>query len=112
MKSQKNKLLNAKEQYRQNAKQWVANEEPPSSKTSEEEFTKTDGNTTSYSMNGINANARTRVEQDFDLVLMNLKLKSLGQPYDELLMVTDSRYKNYKANEDCIILKVGLLFRK
>ena len=27
-------------------------------------------------------------------------------------MITDSRYKNYKANEDCIILKDGLLFRK
>ena len=27
-------------------------------------------------------------------------------------MITDSRYKNYKANEDRIILKDGLLFRK
>ena len=27
-------------------------------------------------------------------------------------MMTDSRYKNYKANEDRIILKDGLLFRK
>ena len=26
--------------------------------------------------------------------------------------MTDSRYKNYKANEDRIILKDGLLFRK
>ena len=26
-------------------------------------------------------------------------------------MITDSRYKNYKANEDRIILKAGLLFR-
>ena len=29
-----------------------------------------------------------------------------------VLMITDSRYKNYKANEDCMILKDGLLFRK
>ena len=63
-------------------------------------------------MNGIKANARIRVEQDADLVLKNMKLKILGQPYDEVLMVTDSRYKNYKANEDRIILKDGLLFRK
>ena len=35
-----------------------------------------------------------------------------GQPYDEVLMTTDSRYKNYKANEDRIIVKDGLLFRK
>ena len=27
-------------------------------------------------------------------------------------MITDSRYKNYKANEDSIVLKDGLLFRK
>ena len=41
-----------------------------------------------------------------------MKLKILGQPYDEVLIMTDSRYKNYKANEDRIILKDGLLFRK
>ena len=45
-------------------------------------------------------------------MLKNMKLKILGQPYDEVFMITDSRYKNYKANEDCIILKDGLLFRK
>ena len=63
-------------------------------------------------MNGIKANARIRVEQDVDLVLKNLKLKILGQPFDEVLLMTDSRYKNYKANEDRIILKDGLLYRK
>ena len=41
-----------------------------------------------------------------------MKLKILGQPYDEVLILTDSRYKNYKANEDRIILKDGLLYRK
>ena len=41
-----------------------------------------------------------------------MKLKLLGQPYDEVLMITDSRYKNHKANEDRIILKDGLLLRK
>ena len=66
-------------------------------------------------MNGIKANARIRVEQDVDLVLKNMKLKILGQPYDEVLITTDSRYKYYKANEDRIILKdvlFSLLFRK
>ena len=42
----------------------------------------------------------------------NMKLKILGQPHDEVLMMTDSRYKNYKANEDRIFLKDGLFFRK
>ena len=45
-------------------------------------------------------------------MLKNIKLKILGQPYDEVLIMTDSRYKHYKANEDRIILKDGLLFRK
>ena len=104
--------LQRKEQTKQNAKQWAANKESTALKTSMKEFTKIDGNTTSYSMNGIKANATIRVEQDVDLVLKNMKLKILGQSHDEVLMMTDSRYKNYKANENRIILKDGLLFRK
>ena len=104
--------LERKEQSRQNAKQWAANEESPALRTSMKEFTKIDGNTTSYSFNGIKANARIRVEQDIDLVLKNMKLTILGNPYDEVLEMTDSRYKNYKANDDRINLKDGLLIRK
>ena len=104
--------LERKERSRQNAKQWAANEDSPALKTSVKGFTKIDGNTTSYSMTGIKAHARIRVEQGVDLVLKNMKLKILGQPYDEVLIVTDSQYKNYKANEDRIILKDGLLYRK
>ena len=63
-------------------------------------------------MNRIKANARIRVEQDDDLVSKNKKLKILGQPHDEVLMTTDSRYKHYKAIEDSKIFKDGLLFRK
>ena len=76
------------------------------------EFTKIDANTTSHSINGIKASARIRVEQDADLVLKNLKLKKLGQPHDDVLLATDRRFKHYKANEDRINLKDGLLFRK
>ena len=60
-------------------------------------------------MNGIKGNARKQVEQDVDPVLKNMQLKMLGQPHDEVSMMTDSRYKNYKANEDRIILKERLL---
>ena len=67
------------------------NEESSVLETSVKEFTKIDGNTTSFSMNGIKTNARIRVEQDVDLVLKNMKLKILGQPHDEVLMMTDSR---------------------
>ena len=81
-------------------------------KPSIKEFTKIVGNTTSYSLHGIKANARIRVEQDTDLVLKNLKLKILGQPHDDVLLATDRRFEHYKASEDRIILKDGLLFRK
>ena len=111
-KESEQQTLERKQQSRHNAKQWAANEGLPTLKTSVKEFTKIDGNTASYSMTGIKAHARIRVEQDVDLVLKNMKLKILGQPYDEMLIMTDSRYKNYKANEDRIILKDGLLFRK
>ena len=89
--------LERKERSKQNAKQWAANEESPVLKTSMKEFTKIDGNTTSYSMNGIKANARKRVEKDVDLVLKNMKLKILGQPYDEVLTIADSRYKKLQS---------------
>ena len=104
--------LERKEKSKQNEKQWAANEESPVLKTSVEEFSKIDGNTTWYSMNGIKANAKIRVEQDVDLVLKNTKANILDQPHDEVLMMTNSGYKNYKANEDRIFLKDGLLFRK
>ena len=112
LKNQKNRPFEREKQSRQNAKQWAVHDESPALKTSVKEFTKIDRNTTSYSMKSIKANARTRVEQDVDLVLKIMKLKILGQSYVEVLMITDSRYKNYKANEDRIILKDGLLFRK
>ena len=111
-KKSEEQTLERKEQSQQNAKQWAAKEKLPALKTSVKEFTKIDGNTTSYSMNGIKANARIRVKQDVDFVLKNMKLKILGQLYDEVLIMTDSRYKNYKANEDRIVLKDGLLFMK
>ena len=105
-------ILQRKEQSQKNAAEWVVNQELSSLKPSIKEFTKIDGNTTSYSISGIKASVRIRVEQDADLVLKNLKLKILGQPHDDVLLATDRRYKHYKANEDRIILKDGLLFRK
>ena len=105
-------ILQRKNQSHKKAAEWVVNQEPTSIKPSMKEFTKMDGNTTSYSIHGIKANARIRVKQDADLVLKNLKLKIPGQPYDDVLLTTGSRFKHYKANEDRIILKDGLLFRK
>ena len=105
-------ILQSNEQSQKNAAEWVTNQELSSLKPSIKEFTKIDGNTTSYSINGIKASAGIRVEQDADLVLRNLKLKILGQPHDDVLLATDRQYKHYKANEDRSILKDGILFRK
>ena len=105
-------ILQRKEQSPKKAAEWVVNQEPPSMKPSIKEFTKIDGNTTSYSINGIKATARIRVKQDADLVLNNLKLKLLSQLHDDVPLATDRRFKHYKANEGRIILKDGLLFRK
>ena len=119
-------ILHRKKQSCEKTAEYVANQEPSSVKPSRKEFTKIDGNTTSYSLHGIilrnhtkdchvyrfNKNARIRVEQDADLVLKNLKLKILGHPHDDVLLTTDRRFKHYKANEDRIILKDRLLFRK
>ena len=104
--------LQRKKQFQKKAAEWVVKQELSLMKPSIKEFTKIDGNTTSYSINGIKASARIRVEQDADLVLKNLKLKILGQPHDDVLLATDRRFKHYKANEDRIILTDGLLFRK
>ena len=72
-------ILKRKEQSQKKAAEWVVNQEPFSIKPSITEFRKIDANTTSYSIHGIKPNARIRVEQDSDLVLKNLKLKTLGQ---------------------------------
>ena len=71
-------FLQRKEQSQKKAAEWEVNQEPYSMKPGIKEFTKIDGNTTSYSINGIIANALIRVQQDADLVLKNLKLKILG----------------------------------
>ena len=51
-------ILQKKEQSQKNAEEWVTNQELSSLKPSIKEFTKIDGNTTSYSINGIKASAR------------------------------------------------------
>ena len=105
-------ILQRKEQSLEKAAEWLINQEPSSMKPSIKEFTKIDGNTTAYSIHGIKADARIRVERDADVVLKKLKLKILGQPYEDVIMTIVSRFTHYKANEDRIILKDGLLLRK
>ena len=54
-------ILQRKQQSQQKAAEWVVNQEPSSMKPSIKEFTKIDGNTTSYYINGNKASSRIRV---------------------------------------------------
>ena len=72
--------LERKENSRKRVTERAAHEEPSSMKPRIKEFTKIDGNTTSFSIDGTKANARIRVDQDVELVLKNLKIKALVQP--------------------------------
>ena len=87
-------ILKRKEQSRERATDWVVIKVPSSSRPSIKEFTRIDGNPTSYSINGIIANARIRTEQDADLVLKNLKLEKLGQTHDKVILTTDTKFKH------------------
>ena len=87
--SEVDQTLQRKEQSLQNTMEWVADKEASKSSTSVKQISKINGNATSYTMNGVKANARIRVEQNVDLVLKNLKLKILGQPYEEVLLTRD-----------------------
>ena len=96
---------------RQEAKKWEANDEISTMRSNVKIFTVINGNTTLLSMFEIKDNARIREEQDNDLVLKNLKLNILGQPFEEVLLTTERQYKHYKTNEERIILKSGLHLR-
>ena len=88
-------ILQRKEHSRQKAAEWVVNREPPPMRPSIKQITMIDGNTTSYSLHGIEANATIRVEQDADLVLKNLNFKILGQAHDDVRLTTDRQFKHY-----------------
>ena len=83
-----------KKQIRRNARQWEENEEPSSFRTSVKEFTKIDGDTTSFSLNGIEAKAGRQLLQDVDFVL---------------IQIHDTNFT--KQLKTAIFLKDGLLFR-
>ena len=90
--------------------EWITKGEPSSRKPSIKEFTKNDRNTTSY-MNGINTSARIWVEQINDLLLQNSKLKTLSQPHVEVLLTKGRQFEQYKALEDRLAVKDGLVSR-
>ena len=87
------------------ANRCVACEEELSSVKPSVESIQKDRKTRSYSINGIKAILRIRVEQDVDLVLKKIELKMFCQAHDKVLLTLDKRFKHYKANEERINLK-------
>ena len=87
----KKQTIGRKEKSWNKATKMLAYEEPTSMTQSMKEFTTIGGNTTSYSMNGIKANARIRVE-DTELLLKDLKIKTLDKPHEEVLLRTDRQF--------------------
>ena len=83
-------MLQRKTQSQRKTTEGVANEESSSLKPSIKEFTKIDGNTTSYSVTGIKEDAPLQVEQDIDLNLKNLNLQIPGQPHHEVQLTTET----------------------
>ena len=102
--------LKWKKTFQEKCNKMVANMELSSMEPSITEFTKTDRNTTSYSLDRIKAKARIRVEQAVHPVFKNLKVRDLAN--HEVLLTMFRRIKHYKANDGRIFLEDGLFFRK
>ena len=50
-------------------------------------------------------------EQDSDPILLIFKCKMLGLPFDERIILNDSRYMHYNRNKKRIIIKDDILCR-
>ena len=71
----KEQTVERKENSLKNATERVANEEKFSMNPRIKEFEKMNGNRPSYSIDGLNANGRIKVEHDDGLVLKNFRFK-------------------------------------
>ena len=80
------------------ATEWVVNQEPSSKRLNIQEFTKIDGNTTSYSINAIKANAQIRVEQEADLVLIFLKMGCYSGDSTDKLVASSTTNLLYQSS--------------
>ena len=56
--------------------------------------------------------SRKLLEQDSDSTLLTFKRKILGLPFDEQILINDSRYLQYSRNEKRIIIEDDILCRQ
>ena len=94
------------------SKETIQNEQTTKFKVTAIETTRININMTTFDIDNIKDEARIRKEQDADIILKNIKNKILNQEYDQHLLKTDPRAKQYEQHADRIILKNGLLVRK
>ena len=104
--------LDRKAEAKNKALRQYVNQSGDSFKVSVKELIMVRSNKAAYAINAIKYEARIRAEQDADRTLKNMKLKLLGQKYDEVAIVNDPRHKHYKANESRIECNDGILVRK
>ena len=80
-KKPKEKNVKVRKNLGEKSSKWVVNEDLSPIKPNNKEFTKIDRNTTIFSINGSQTNARIRVEQDDDLFLRKIKLLISDEPH-------------------------------
>ena len=56
--------------------------------------------------------SRTLIEQDSDPTLPNFKREMLGLPFDEQILLNDTRYMYFSRNKKRIIIKDDILYRQ
>ena len=100
--------LQQKEQARQNAR----DEETTTIKLAIKETTPIPINKASYTFGAKLEDARTRVEQDSNLVLKAIKKKLICEEHDKHLLQTDPIAKRLLVHENRLIVKDDILLRK
>ena len=55
--------------------------------------------------------SRILIEQDSDPTLLNFKREKLGLPFDEQILLNDTRYMHYSRNKKRNIIKNDILYR-
>ena len=104
-------LWDEKESLRKTAKEETHNE--PENEISElQNFHKPTAGTIDYREGHSKDNAKTRLEQNNDPVLRNLRAKIQGEPYDETALTQDYRYKHYLQNIPRIEIRQDILTRR
>ena len=105
--------LDRKAEAKNKALRQYVNQSGESFKASVKELIMVRANKAAYAINAIKSTKRgSEQNKTLTVLLKNMKLKILGQKYDEAAITNDPRHKHYKANENRIECNDGILVRK